>query len=197
MRSKRYSGVPAGRTSFRFSSCVIVLVLFAGCATPRPVAELTPAQVLSPAVSATKFVETPYDVRGYREVANPSVRHEAHAIHRRTLVPIMASDELATGARTTYPPASISPLPVSAELAAELATQKKITGDLRAMQTSMAEAERQMQAQYATLVRQSAEALKVREQLEAERERVRSAAPAATAAAPAGAKAGNSTEAKW
>lgn len=197
MRSKRYSFGSSLATAVRFSWILIAPLCVVGCATPPPAAVQTPPPVLIAAVSPTKFVETPYVVRGYREAANPSVRHETHAIYRRTRVPTTASDEIATVPLTTYSPASISPLPASAELAAEIATQKKMTGDLRTLQTSMAEAEQRMQAQYATLVRQSAEALKVREQLEAERERVRDAAPAATAATPASAKGGNSTEAKW
>ena len=168
-----------------------------GCATHRPVAVQAPPPVLIAAVSPTKSVETRYELRGYREAANPAVRHESHAIYRRTRVPLTASDELVTIGRTTYPPASYSPLPASDELAAELATQKKITGDLRAMQTSMAETEQRMQAQYALLIRQSAEALKVREQLETERRRAAGATPAVTAATPASAKAGNPNEVKW
>ena len=164
------------------------------CVTPRPVAVQAPPPVLEAAVSPTKLVETRYDVRGYHEAANPAVRHEAHAVYRRTRVPLAASDELATVPRTAYAPASIAPLPASDELAAELTTQKKITGDLRAMQTSMAETEQRMQTQYAMLVRQSAEALKLREQLEAERGRARATPPTAVAVAPADAKA---AEVKW
>jgi hypothetical protein len=172
-------------------------LLVVGCATQRPVAVQAPPPVLVAAVVPTKLVETRYDVRGYHEAANPAVRHEAHAVYRRTRVPLAASDELATVPRTAYAPASIAPLPASDELAAELTTQKKITGDLRAMQTSMAETEQRMQTQYAMLVRQSAEALKLREQLEAERGRARATPPAAVAAvavAPADAKA---AEVKW
>jgi hypothetical protein len=107
-------------------------------------------------------------VRSYREAANPSIRHEAHAVYRRTRVPITASETLETVPRTSYPPASVTPLPASAELAAELATQKRSRRSCTP-QTSVAETEQKMQAQYAQLVRQSAEALKLREQLEAER----------------------------
>lgn len=176
----------------RHALIVLMPVLVTGCATQRPVAMQTPSPVLIPAVTPTKVVETPYDVRGYREAANPAIRHEAHVVYRRTRVPITAGDELTTVPRETYSPASVAPLPASDELAAELATQKKITGDLRAMEASMAEAEQRMQAQYATLVRQSAEALKVREQLEAERSRARGAAPAGIAATP-----GANPEVKW
>ena len=114
-------------------------------------------------------------MRDYRDAANPAIRHEAHAVYRRTRVPITASDDLEPVRRTVYAPASYSPLPASDELAAELGTQKKITGDLRVMQVSMSEVEQRMQTQYAMLVRQSAELLKVREQLETERGRIRSA----------------------
>lgn len=172
-------------------------LLAAGCATQRPVAVQAPAPVLVAAASPTKFVETRYDVRGYREAASPSIRHEAHAVYRRTRVPVTASDDLETVPRASYPPSSVAPLPASEELTAELATQRKITGDVRAMQTSMAEIEQRMQAQYALLVRQSAEALKVRDQLAAERSRVRpvpavEAVPASPAATP-----GGNADVKW
>ena len=174
---------------------ILFMPFFAvGCVTQRPVAVQAPPPVLVAAVSPTKLVETRYDVRGYHEAANPAVRHEAHAVYRRTRVPLAASDELATVPRTAYAPASIAPLPGSDELAAELSTQKKITGDLRAMQTSMAETEQRMQAQYGMLVRQSAEALKLREQLEAERGRARATPPAGVAVAPADTK---TADVKW
>lgn len=177
---------------------LLMPLLVAGCATPRPVARQVPAPVALAAALPTKLVETRYEIRGYREGANPAIRHEAHAVYRRTRVPITAGEELGTVPRTTYPPVSFAPLSASDELTAELATQKKVTADLRVMQTAMAETEQRMQAQYATLVRQSTEAMKVRGQLEAERGRVRSAAPPDSAtAAPAGATVANSTEAKW
>ena len=178
----------------RHVSILLMPLLVVGCATQRPIAVQAPPPVLVAAVAPTKLVETRYDVRGYHEAANPAVRHEAHAVYRRTRVPLAASDELATVPRTAYAPASFAPLPASDELAAELTTQKKITGDLRAMQTSMAETEQRMQTQYAMLVRQSAEALKLREQLEAERGRARATPPAAVAVVPADAKA---AEVKW
>ena len=150
-----------------------------------------------PAVEATKLIETPYEVGGYREGANASVRHEPHTIFRRTRVPIAAAEELATASRANYAPVSLAPLPINAELAAEIATQKKMTEEMRALQASLAEAESRMREQYSVLIRQSSETLKVRQQLEAERERVRlaSAVPApgpAEAARPL-----KSTDAKW
>lgn len=172
-------------------------LLAVGCATQHPVAVQTPAPVAIAAMSPTKFVETRYDVRGYREAASPSIRHEAHAVFRRTRVPVTASDDLETVPRVSYPPASVAPLPASEELTAELATQRKITGDVRVMQASIAEIEQRMQAQYALLVRQSTEALKLRDQLAAERSRVRpvpaaEAVPTSPAAAP-----GGNADVKW
>lgn len=174
-----------------------LLLLVVGCATQRPVAVQPPPPVVIAAASPTKFVETRYDVRGYREAGNPAIRHEAHAVYRRTRVPLAASDDLETVPLTTYAPASHAPLSASDELAAELATQRAILTDLRSMQASMAETERQMQAQYAQLVRQSAEILKLREQLEAERSLVRSAAEVPVPVEPAAAPAGNPVEVKW
>ena len=182
----------------RHSWILLIPLLVAGCATPAPVAMLPSPPAVVAAVSPTKFVETRYDLRSYREATSPAVRHEAHAVYRRTRVPATASDELATVSLTTYAPASVAPLPVSDELAAEIATQKKITADLRVMQNSVAETEQRMQAQYAVLVRQSAEALKLHGQLEAERARLQNTIPAnSSAPAPTGATVANSTEAKW
>jgi hypothetical protein len=181
----------------RYAWILFIPWLVVGCATQSPVAGQPPPPVVIAAVSPTKFVETRYEVRGYREAANPAIRHEAHAVYRRTRVALMASEDLETVPRTEYAPASYVPLPASAELAAELATQKAITADLRAMQASMAETAQRVQEQYATLVRQSAEARKVHEQLEAERRRVRATTTAATAAEQLGGTAGDPSEAKW
>lgn len=88
-------------------------------------------------------------------------------------------------------------MPASEELSAELTTQRKITAELRAMQAALADAEKQMTAQYALLVRQSAETMQLRGQLEDERARVRSALPVETApAAPAGSTSATQ-EVKW
>lgn len=171
-------------------------LLTAGCAMPPTVVQ-SPPPVMIAAVLPTKLVETRYDVRSYREAANPSLRHEAHAVFRCTRVPITASDALETVPRTAYPPASVTPLPASAELDAELATQKKVTAELRTAQTSVAEIEQKMQAQYAQLVRQSAEALRLREQLESEHRRIQdSATPESSPAAPTTTPASNPAV-KW
>lgn len=179
----------------RYTLLLLMPLLVVGCATQHPIAMRTPAPVVLAAASPTKLVETRYDVRGYREAANPAIRHEAHAVYRETRAPVTASEDLATVPRTTYPPASFAPLPASDELAAELATQKAITLDLRTMQASMAETEQRMQAQYAMLVRQSAEALKVRDRLDAISRGVTTAD--STASASANGTASKTTEAKW
>ena len=179
-------------------TCIVVTVLFIGCAAPHPVAVTTSAspQPTGPA-SATKMVETRYEVRGYREATNPQIRHEAHAVYRSTRVPVAAGDELATIPRASYPMSSYTPLPASEELAMELAMQKSITAEMRIIQTSMVETERRVQSQYAKLVRESAEALKVREQLEAERARAQVEVPPAPSAASVVPPAGGTAEVKW
>jgi hypothetical protein len=200
MRSDHHSRVPTTGIVIRRVWIMIVPLLAAGCATQRSVTVPTQAAQQPPVVAAaspTKAIETRYEVRGYREATNPQVRHEAHAVYRSTRVPVATGDELSTVPRTAYPVASYTPLPASDELAAELATQRSITADIRTIRTSMVETERRVQSQYATLVRESAEALKVREQLEAERARARAAVPASTSAAPVAAPAGGTAEVKW
>jgi len=172
------------------------LLALVGCATHRPVAVVTPPPPAVPAAMPTKVVETRYEIRGYREAANPSIRHEAHAIYRRTRVPLNADESGETVPRTAYAPGSYAPLPAATELNAELTNQKAITGELRMMKVAMAETQQRMEAQYAQLVRQSAEAAKLREQLEAERNRLRSGLPPLTAE-PVVSNATASTEAKW
>lgn len=175
-------------------SLLILLVpaLVAGCATQRPVALQTPAPVTIAAVSPTRVVETRYDLCGYRDANDPSIRHEAHAVYRRTRVPDNATADYQT-VPAEVAPASIAPLPASEELKAELATQKAITADLRTMQASMAETERRMQTQYAQLVREGGEAMKLREELEAERTH----ASASGTSTPVAATTADGSGAKW
>ena len=148
---------------------LLISCLMAGCANQSRLALQPPAAPLVAAALPTKQVETRYDVRGYQDAANPALRHEAHAVYRRTRIPATTAETLETIPRTGFAPPSQAPLPASEELAAELATQKVITAELRAMRAAMAETEGRMQAQYGQLVRQSGEALKLREQLEATR----------------------------
>lgn len=176
-------------------------LLVAGCASQMPVTQKasSPKSITVAMQPSTKLVETRYDFRSYREASDSSVRHEAHAVYRTTRVPITVNEELATVPLTAFPPASIAPLPASDELTAELATQKKITSDIRTLQTAMADTEQKMRAQFATLVRQSAETIKLREQLESELRRVRTVSGNETASAPVAVNpvANETPKAKW
>lgn len=155
---------------------LLVAMGLAGCATHRPVTLANASAPAEPSVvreaASTHEVETRYDVRSYRDVNDPSVRHEAHAVYRSTRVPTRV-DSLATAPRGEFAPISYAPLPPSAELSAELAAQKQITADLHAIEARMAVIEQQAQGQYGTLVNQTAETVKLRQQLEAERARAR------------------------
>jgi hypothetical protein len=144
------------------SFCLLLLLLNAGCATHRKAALQAPVRldadrIALPAYFPTKVVETRYDIQTYRESTNPEIRHEAHAIYRRTRVSAKVTDDVPTEPPTTYPAINYAPLPPSAELDAELAAQKSITADLRAMQRSTAETEQKIQAQYALILNQSDE----------------------------------------
>lgn len=159
------------------SFCILILAMcMTGCATRRPIAN-RPATMpaTNPVVRempATRLVETRYDVRAYRDAEDPSVRHDAHAVYRTTRMPVQAGS-LDAPPRHVVAPASYAPLPVSAELAAELAAQRQITTELREIKTRMAAIEQQAQSKYGTLVTQTADTLKLRQQLEAERARAR------------------------
>lgn len=174
---------------------LLIPLAAAGCATRKPVAVVEPPPVQIAAIFPTKAVETRYDVRDYHEAAKPALRHEAHAVWRRTRVPLNFEGELVSVSRTEFPPASHDPLPEADELAAELATQKTITADLREVQTMVTETERKMQAQYAALVRQSAETMRLREQLETERAQLRASAGATST--PAEIPAADPGEVRW
>jgi hypothetical protein len=121
---------------------------------------------------ATRVVETRYEVRSYRDPDDPRVRHDAHAVYRATRVPARI-EELETTPRNKAAPLSYAPLPPSAELAAEIATQKEIGTELRAIRSRMAAVEQQARAQLGTLADQTAETVNLRKQLEKERAGVR------------------------
>lgn len=179
---------------------VLIPLLTTGCAThPRATVAFTASPpVVIAAQEPSRLVETRYEVRGYREAAAPDLRHEPHAVFRHTRVPANSPETFETAPRATAPRLTDAPLPASEELAAELATQKTVTAELRALQTSMADTEHQMQAQYAQLVRQSAEVLKMRDQLEAERQRAFGPAPGTAPAQPtASGSSDTPPEVKW
>lgn len=186
----------------------LIPILLAGCAghprnTRAPVSPVPSTTAAIPANPATRLVETRYEVRAYHDAADPSVRHDAHAIYRATRVPLRMNgktDTLATVPRETFQPATQNPLPQNAELRAELATQKQITSELRTIQSAMSSTQREAEQKFGELVNQTAETIKLRRDLEEERARVRqleaslrersdtTAAPAATTVA---------TDMKW
>lgn len=156
---------------------LVAAVLVTGCATRPPVASIKPAVTLSPKplvreAVATHVVETRYEVRSYRDPDDPRVRHDAHAVYRATRVPARI-EALETTPRNKAAPVSYAPLPPSAELAAEIAKQKEIGAELRAIRSRMAAVEQQVRAQLGTLADQTAETVNLRKQLEEERTRVR------------------------
>lgn len=130
----------------------------------------------------------------YHDANDPTVRHDSHAIYRATRVPVRpsgAKEELSTVPRVIFQPASHAPLPANVELGAELATQKQITAELRTIQSAMSATQREAQEKFGELVNQTAETVRLRRDLEAERVRVqrleaslreRAAEPASTAA---------------
>jgi hypothetical protein len=178
--------------TMHYHAIAIVSLVFTGCAMPplhevqvsRPEVEPAPKAAV---VKERGLAETRYELRGYRDATTPFLRHEAHAVYRQTRVPYPSVGRLETVSRETYPLVSEARLPASEELAAELATQRRITAELRAMQVALAETERGMKDQLASLVRQSAEVLKVKKELEDEKTRALAtpAAPESAADAPA------------
>jgi hypothetical protein len=170
------------------------LCLLTGCATHSRSVRARPAAPLGQGV-ATKdtprpvtVVETRYDIAGYRDSADPAVWHESHAILRATVVPGRSAPSVAeSGALTAYVPASYDPLPPSAELAAVLSEQRQITAELRALKAKMFALQGQAQAQYGSLVAETAETDHLRQQLSAEEARLKAReASSATAASVAG-----------
>ena len=154
-----------------------------GCAARRPISRPNGTTTAVPAPTppahfSTKVVEIHYTVRSYREASDPSLRHEAHTIFRRTVVPANAGEAENFETRPERArPTSFSPLPASEELAAELATQTAITAELEALHASMVETERRMRTQYEEQVRRSEEAATLQAGLKAERERLRAQTP--------------------
>lgn len=160
----------------RSFSILVFTICLAGCATHRPFVNLpassAPTQPVVRETPATRVVETRYDVRAYRDADDPRVRHDAHSVYRATRVPARV-ESLDTAPRTAFAPASYAPLSPSAELTAELEAQRHITSELREIKARMAAIEQQAQSQFGTLVNQTSDTIRLRQQLEAERARVR------------------------
>lgn len=161
--------------------CLVLTALLAGCATQSRTtrgparADAQPVAVV-PTNPATRLVETRYEMRAYHDASDPLVRHESHAVFRATRVPVRGdgkADALATVPRTTFQPASHAPLPNSAEVQAELVTQKQITSDLRNIQAAMTGTQKAAEQKFGELVNQTSETIKLRRELEEERARVK------------------------
>jgi len=163
------------------------LCLLVGCAShsrtaKAPLAAPTGKVVAEgPAPLPVTFVQTQYEVGGYRDPSDAAVWHEPHAILRQTVVPgTTPPSNPGSGPLTAYVPASYAPLPPSAELTAELDTQRQITGDLRAVKTKMALLQGEAQEQYGKLVAQTTETDRLRQQLVAEQARLKAKEGAAS-----------------
>lgn len=162
-------------------SCfVLIPLLLSGCVS-KPQAARTPPRPAEPLAAvpsrtATRLVETRYELREYHDASDPLVRHDAHAVYRATRVPLRPNgqaQELATVPRASFAPASFHPLSRNDELAAELATQRQITSELRAIQTAMSATQKDAEAKFSELVNQTAETVRLRRELEQERTRVK------------------------
>jgi hypothetical protein len=160
---------------------ILLPALLAGCATHQrsvraPAREAGPPNQAIPERTATRLVETRYELREYHDASDPTVRHDSHAVYRATRVPIRpdgAQQTLATLPRASFAPASYSPLPQNTEMSAELATQKRITSELRTIQAAMSATQKDAQEKFGELVNQTAETIKLRRDLEEERARVK------------------------
>lgn len=158
---------------------ILLCPAFIGCAAPRATVSRPSEVPVKPASPvATKIVETAYEVRAYRDPSDRAVSHGEHTIYRRSVVPVAVADGESIS-RTRFAPATYAPLPVSAELNAELEKQRTLTVDLQAIKASMAETQQALQVAYARLVTQTADVTKLRDELTVERERLRTPTPAA------------------
>jgi hypothetical protein len=157
---------------------VVILLcgLLAGCATSQPrVSNSLPLveapKKLSVANRATVAQLTRYELGSYRYPDNGD--NTETAVVRSTLVPRTSND----GSTAALTSPSYEPLPRSAELAVELATQRDITDRIRAIQANVAATEQKAKEQYGFLVSQSEALTKLRAQLEGDRQRLRELEP--------------------
>ena len=151
---------------------IFVLLGLAGCATSHPPAASLPAPTstrVSNLQRATVAQVTRYELGSYRYPAAANDGTNENAVLRTTRVPVHNATEANS---ETFSPV-YHPLPRSAELKAELAAQRDITEQLRAMKAAVVAAERKVNEQYSALVSQTEEVLKLRKILEADRAHVR------------------------
>lgn len=161
----------------RFTPLLLVCLAAAGCATQPRAAKVGPAPPAGTDVTGINLhpqmvtVETRYEIAGYYDPADPSIWHAAHAVCRQTEVAraqAEAKPPAEIGALTTFVPSSYDPLPPSAQLAAELAGQKEITAELRALKSRMVTLQGQAEAQYAQLVADRQTTDELRQKLQGE-----------------------------
>ena len=162
--------------------CIVMLCGLSGCATRAPHGATPPVSVVHSENTpehgdADSVIVTRYELGSYRYPKDRSGK-EVTAVYRRTRVsPAVAAKAGVPGTTgepvNEYVPASFAPLPPSAELAAELTSQKRITEELQGIKASMVAMEQQARAQYDALVRRTEEAVRAHQQLEAQVARVR------------------------
>lgn len=159
---------------------ILAACALAGCATHPRTAKVHPAPASSPGVATRKtpwpatFVESRYEIGGYRDPADPVVWHEAHCILRATEVTGQGPPAVSeSGPLTAYEPVTYAPLPPSAELAAVLEQERQITAELRAMRARMASLQGQAQSQYGQLVAETEATDRLRQQLAGEAARLK------------------------
>jgi hypothetical protein len=151
---------------------VLLIVGLAGCATSqRPVGvtgpSSAPAQSQSNLDRATVARVTRYELGDYRYPRH-GVANE-NSVVRTTRMP--ANTRVRESEVNVSP--SYDPLPPSAELTAELSAQREITRQIREMKSVIAAAEQNAKEQYGALVEHTAAVIKLRQQLEVERARLR------------------------
>lgn len=146
----------------------LIFALFvAGCATqttiqPKPIVVSEPKVVADPHVLVTRYELGAYRYPEEMPAASGPAVFRSTRISGKTVPP-------GIDARAMNEPASFDPLPLSVELSAELSAQRDITARIRAAQEVIVGLEKQMRAQYGTLVTQTEETLRLRAKLEMER----------------------------
>lgn len=140
----------------------------AGCVSQAPLKQTSGQQPAKPPLAfrqtETRLLATPYTIRGYRDPDDPTVLHDGHTVYRLTRVPDPTAIQ-GILPRTAIHSVTYAPLPASEELAAELATQRQITAELRQIEASMIRTQQQALTEVGKLVNQKAEAVRRQNQI--------------------------------
>lgn len=159
----------------RFLWILPILGLGACSSAPRdPTA--TVAEPAAPRVVQTSSLLVPratrYSIGHYRYPKDGA--RMLNSIVRVTYVPPqLAGKPVIAGLIHDLPSLALAPLPPSAELNAELSTQRQITARLRTIEQMMATLEEQARGHYGALLSERNASARFREQLEAESQRLR------------------------